>query len=255
MTSGFELDIALITTFAFIGFFVALVLWLHRESKREGYPLVVDMGHRPRVPVIGFPAPPPAKTFKVGHGAPVVVEGNPDTRELALRPVARFPGAPYEPTGNPMLDGVGPASYAERSDTPDLMSSGDIRLVPLRNAPDFNVAKEDANPIGKAVVGGDQKVAGTVRDVWIDKAEYVLRYYEVEVPVTGGSRRVLLPANFTTTDMRGRLIVKSIFAAHFADVPGLRKPDVVTLLEEDKIMGYYGGGTFYASPERSQSLF
>jgi photosynthetic reaction center H subunit len=255
MTGGYEFDIALFSTLLFVGFFFALVLWLHRESKREGYPLVVDMGHRPRVPIIGFPAPPPAKTFKLGHAAPHVVEGNPDNRQHALRQVARFPGAPYEPTGNPMLDGVGPASYAERSDTPDLMSSGEVRLVPLRIAPDFNVSKDDPNPIGKAVVAGDQKIAGTVRDVWIDKAEYVLRYYEVEVPVTGGSRRVLLPANFTTTDMRGRLVVKSIFAAHFADVPALRKPDVVTLLEEDKIMGYYGGGTFYASPERSQSLF
>jgi photosynthetic reaction center H subunit len=256
MTSGLDFDIALFSTLLFIGFFFALVLWLHRESKREGYPLEVDMGPRPRVPLIGFPAPPAAKTFKVGHGAPVVVEGGrPDTRTLALRPVARFPGAPYEPTGNPMVDGVGPASYAERSDTPDLMSTGENRLVPLRLAGDFSLSKNDPNPIGKAVIGGDGKVAGTVRDAWIDKAEYVLRYFEVEVPVKGGSRRVLLPANFTTADMRGRIVVKSIFAAHFADVPGLRNPDVVTLLEEDKIMGYYGGGSFYASPERSQSLF
>jgi photosynthetic reaction center H subunit len=29
----------------------------------------------------------------------------------------------------------------------------------------------------------------------------------------------------------------------------------VTLLEEDKIMGYYGGGTLYASKSRAEPLF
>jgi photosynthetic reaction center H subunit len=257
MTSG-NFDIALMSTLLFVAFFFALVLWLHRESKREGYPLEADVpGSRPRVPIIGFPGLPSAKTFKLAHGEPVVIDegGRPDTRTIALRQMSRFPGTPFEPTGNPMADGVGPASYAERSDTPDLMISGANRLVPLRIAPDFNVSSDDPNPIGQAVVAGDNKIVGTVRDVWIDKAEYVIRYLEVEVPVAGGSRRVLVPINFTTADGRGRIVVRSIFAEHFAGVPGLKNPDVVTLLEEDKIMGYYGGGTLYASPERSQPLF
>jgi photosynthetic reaction center H subunit len=37
-------------------------------------------------------------------------------------------------------------------------------------------------------------------------------------------------------------------------VPALRNPDVVTLLEEDKIVGFYGGGTLYALPSRTEPL-
>jgi photosynthetic reaction center H subunit len=86
-------------------------------------------------------------------------------------------------------------------------------------------------------------------------AEYLMRYMEVEVPVAGGSRMVMLPTNFSTMDVeRKRIHVKSIFAGQFAAVPGLRDPDVVTLLEEDKIMGYYGGGTLYADRRRQEPL-
>jgi len=45
--------------------------------------------------------------------------------------------------------------------------------------------------------------------------------------------------------------VLSIFASQFADVPGLKNPDQVTLLEEDRISAYYGAGTLYAEPSRS----
>ncbi len=252
----YGIDLAMVSLIIFTGFFVYLVLWLHRESKREGYPLEVDSGGRPRVPMVGFPEPPSPKTFKLAHGGPVTVSGGrPDTRALALKRMANFPGAPYLPTGNPMADGVGPASYAERSDTPDLMSDGSPRLMPLRAAPEFSLASEDPSPIGMTVIGGDGKAAGTVREAWIDKAEYVLRYMEVEVPVSGGVRRVMLPTNFTTMDVdRKRIHVKSIYSTQFAGVPGIRNPDQVTLLEEDKIMGYYGGGTLYADRRRQEPL-
>jgi photosynthetic reaction center H subunit len=51
-----------------------------------------------------------------------------------------------------------------------------------------------------------------------------------------------------------QITVRAITAAQFADVPGLRNPEQVTLLEEDKIMGYYGGGTLYATPGRGEPL-
>jgi photosynthetic reaction center H subunit len=251
----YGLDLAMVSLIIFIGFFVYLVLYLHRESKREGYPLEVDSGGRPRVAIGGYPQVPSPKTFKVAHGAPVVVSGGADTRALALKRMGQFPGSPFLPTGNPMTDGVGPASYAERADVPDAMADGSPRLRPLRAATGFSLASEDPNPVGMTVIGGDGKAAGTVREAWIDKAEYVMRYMEVEVPVSGGSRRVMLPANFTTMDVaRKRVHVKSIFASQFAAVPGIRNSDVVTLLEEDKIMGYYGGGTLYADQRRQEPL-
>ena len=45
-----------------------------------------------------------------------------------------WPGAPLEPTGDPMLDGVGPGAYAMRADTPDLTLDGLPKIVPLRIA-------------------------------------------------------------------------------------------------------------------------
>jgi photosynthetic reaction center H subunit len=48
--------------------------------------------------------------------------------------------------------------------------------------------------------------------------------------------------------------VRSIFAKHFADVPGTKNAETITLMEEERIMAYYGAGTLYASPERAEPL-
>ncbi len=152
-----------------------------------------------------------------------------------------------------MADGVGPAAWAERSDKPDVTLHGTPRIVPLRVDGAFHIAKDDPNPIGMSVVGGDGKVAGTISDAWVDRSEYLLRYYEVTL--ADGGRKVLLPVPFTVIDGdRRTATVKSIFAAHFAGVPATKSPDQITRLEEDKISGYYGGGTLYASRSRSEPL-
>ena len=46
----------------------------------------------------------------------------------------------------------------------------------------------------------------------------------------------------------------AIFGGDFADVPRTKQPDSVTALEEDKITAYYGAGTLFASPSRSEPL-
>ena len=51
-----------------------------------------------------------------------------------------WPGAPLEPTGDPMRDAVGPASYAQRADVPDLTVEGHDKIVPMRIATDFSIA-------------------------------------------------------------------------------------------------------------------
>jgi photosynthetic reaction center H subunit len=48
--------------------------------------------------------------------------------------------------------------------------------------------------------------------------------------------------------------VKSITADQFTRVPGTRRDDMVTLLEEDKIMAYYAGGHLYARASRAEPL-
>jgi photosynthetic reaction center H subunit len=102
---------------------------------------------------------------------------------------------------------------------------------------------------GKPVLGADGIEGGTVVDMWIDRSEGVMRYLEVDT----GSRRVLLPTTFSNVKAH-KVQVDSILGGQFAQVPGLREPETITLLEEDKICAYYGGGTLYATPDRREPL-
>ena len=250
-----HIDVAQLVLYVFWGFFASLVFYLHRENKREGYPLDSDRTERaPRVEVQGFPGVPSPKTFRLPHGEADVIAPNRirDTRPIKGRPVADHPGAAIEPTGNPMLDAIGPGSYAERADVTDKALDGAPRIVPMRVATDHWLPKEDRDPIGFKVVGDDGVVAGLVSDVWVDRSECVARYFEVTL--TGG-RHVMLPMNFSrVNDARAEVRVKSILGAQFADVPALRNPDLITRLEEDKVCAYYGGGTLYATPQRQEPL-
>jgi photosynthetic reaction center H subunit len=103
------------------------------------------------------------------------------------------------------------------------------------------------------VFGADRQVAGTVVDLWVDRGESFVRYYEVELGA--GGRRVLMPATFCTTGRFSRTVkTEALLAAQFADIPGTKDPDSVTLREEERIMAYFGAGTLYASPARQEPI-
>jgi photosynthetic reaction center H subunit len=247
LTSYF--DVAQLVLYMFWIFFAGLVYYLVRENHREGYPLAVEEGRSSAV--TGWPIPGP-KTFKLAHGGEVVVPAPPSARTLALEPAHAWAGAPLVPTGaNPMLDGVGPGSWVERADVPDMDFEGAVKIVPLRVATEFAVSAKDADPRGLPVVGGDGEVGGTVVDLWVDKAESLFRYLEIEL--AGGARRVLLPMNFARI-RKDRVVARSILGRQFADVPGTKSPDQVTQLEEEKIVAYFGAGTLYATPSRVDPL-
>ena len=243
------IDVAQVTLYAFWIFFAGLIYYLHREDKREGYPLEHEHPSG-RVVVEGFPGVPGLKTFLTkAHGPVTVPKVQNDRKKVALIPFAFWPGAPLDPTGNPMRDGVGPASYADREDTPELSVDGHDVIAPMRVALDHFVAKKDPDPRGMTVLGADGLVAGTVRDIWVDRQEVVIRYLEVELP--GALRTVLLPMAMARVGLETRKVkVASILASQFADVPPLATPDRITKLEEDKIVGYYAGGHLYATPDR-----
>ncbi len=244
------IDVAQIVLYIFWIFFFGLVYYLHQESKREGYPLVSDRkGYKG---IQGFPAIPKQKTYKLADGSEMVAPHDRDDSAppLAARSIANFPGAPIEPTGNPMLDGIGPGAWTARRDIPDHDSHGHLKIVPMRAAPGFSVSLNDVDPRGLPVVGGDDAVGGKVVDLWVDLSEQLFRYLEVEV---AGGKRVLLPIPFARIGKQ-RVKVHAILGAQFADVPATRSPDQVTLLEEEKIAGYYGGGLLYATPLRQEPL-
>ncbi|MBU2407155.1 MAG: PRC-barrel domain-containing protein, partial [Gammaproteobacteria bacterium] len=125
------------------------------------------------------------------------------------------------------------------------------RIVPLRDAPGFGLSRKDPDPIGLPVFGADGVIGGVVTDLWVDRAEAVFRYVELEVK--GAPRRVLLPITFSKIDDQC-VRVRSILGAQFAHVPATRQPGQITLLEEERVVAYYGGGTLYATPGRQEPL-
>ena len=271
------IDVAQIALYAFWIFFAGLIYYLHGENKREGYPLESDRSGG-RVRVQGFPRVPRPKTYLLRDGRTVTAPNTTPSQQVVRgTPVTAHLGSPLEPDGDPMLAAIGPGSYAERADIADATAEGELRIVPLRNAPGCAVSARDPDPRGLPVIGADGLVAGTVVDLWIDRSEVLFRYLEVELPevnalgrpagsparspvpptapgtVDSGPRRVLLPINFARIDSH-KVRVRAILASQFRQVPATREPAAVTLLEEDKIMGYYGGGTLYATPRRQEPL-
>jgi photosynthetic reaction center H subunit len=246
-----DFDAAEFCLIAFFAFFAGLIVYLRREDRREGYPLEDDVTGR-QEPLGGllFTAAPKTFILPHGHGTRTYPNpGNRDLRPLAARRSAPMDGSPIEPTGNPLLDGVGPGAYAERPRYADLTLEGLPRIVPIRVATDFRVAGNDTDPRGLAVVGCDGLKAGEVSDLWVDRSEQLIRYLEVAV----GGRKVLLPMTMAIVDGPARAVkVRAITAAQFADVPATDSPDQVTLYEEERIMGYYGGGHLYATRDRQE---
>jgi photosynthetic reaction center H subunit len=256
MTTGAitsHIDVAQVVLYAFWLFFAGLIIYIRREDKREGYPLESERSGSIRVQ--GFPAMPAAKTYRLPHGGEVQKPG-PRAPEYELRAVATdlFPGAPLHPTGNAMTAGVGPGAYSMRADVPDLTLEGDPKIVPLRVTTEgYGIHPQGPDPRGMVAVGGDGKVGGVVTDAWVDKAEPQVRYLEVEV--AGSLRHVLVPIGFAKVDgdLR-RVVVRSIMGDQFDGVPALRNPDVITMLEEERVSAYYGAGTLYATSHRSEPL-
>ncbi|KPF64203.1 hypothetical protein IP69_18630 [Bosea sp. AAP35] len=250
------IDVAQVAIWLFWLFFAGLVVYLRREDRREGYPLESDTHPGKLLPpsLVFYPAP---KTFRLSTGATTSVpNGRPDFRPLAAQPTAKFPGAPLAPTGaNPMLDSIGPGSWVERADVPEMTYDNLIKILPVRIATGYHCSvKED--PRGYDVIGADMKVAGKVVDMWVDRSEGLLRYFEVALP---SGRNVLLPVTFSDITRGakpgiGRIKVEALLASQFADVPATRKPDSVTRLEEEKICAYFGAGTLYATPLRAEPL-
>ena len=236
-------DLALISLYLFWLFFAGLVYYIQRENMREGYPLENEDGSATNS-LLSIPEP---KTFQLPHGRGEYQAPNfeREQRELALAPTEGGTGFPFAPTGDPMKDGVGPASFAMRRDEPELDGHGHPKLQPRAKVGEFAVAAGRA-PRGLPVVGNDQKSAGTVSDMWVDVPEQLVRYLELTL-VDGSKRLVPMTMAKIKADM---VYINSIDSASFVDAPTIAGDGQITKLEEEKVCGFYAGGYLYRSENR-----
>ena len=239
-------DLASLAIWLFWGFFALLVYYLQTENMREGYPLETEDGRT--APNQGpFPLPAP-KTFLLPHGrgSVTVPNGEREARELALGRTAVSEGFPHAPTGDPMVDGVGPASWAPRRDIPELDGHGHNKIVPMGQV-GFTVSA-GRDPHGLPVQAGDLEVVGRISDMWVDAPEQLVRYLEIDLN-SGHKRLVPMPMVKIWAD---RVRINSITSDLFDGVPATKSMTEITLLEEEKISAYYAGGTMYAAAKRKR---
>lgn len=256
-------DVAELAFLLFFGFFVALVFYLNRESRREGYPLE-DEGTGKIHPGSLFDAD--KKSFQLPHGRGTYVPEDVarDDINVPAVPAFRAAGAPLVPTGDPMIDGMGPAAWANRAKYPDLTFDGRPRILPIADSHELVVSPNDPQIVGYPVVAADGVTVGKISDIWVDQAEHIIRYLEVE---TTSGKKVLAPMMVAVVhgnSLLGALLpihndepkyveIDAITAAQFDNVPTLETPGIITRYEEDRIQAYFGGGYMYATPERSEA--
>lgn len=246
-------DLAALAIWLFWGFFALLVYYLQTENMREGYPLETEDG-LPAPNQGPFPVPKP-KTFRLPNGRGDVTvpsaanEASHRRMNLALARTAVSEGFPHAPTGNAMADGVGPASWSNRRDEPELDGHGHNKIVPMAEAEGFTVSA-GRDPRGLPVQASDLEVVGRISDMWVDAPEQLVRYLEVDLNV-GGKRLVPMTMAKIWPD---RVRVNFISSDRFAGIPATRSSTEVTKLEEDKISGYVGGGWMYDAANRKRGF-
>jgi photosynthetic reaction center H subunit len=197
-----------------------------------------------------FPVPAP-KTFLLPHGrgSVTVPNGEREAREVALGRTAVSEGFPHAPLGDPMKDGVGPASWAPRRDIPELDGHGHNKIVPMASASAFAVSA-GRDPRGLPVQAGDLEVVGRISDMWVDAPEQLVRYLEITLN-SGSKKLVPVPMVKIQAD---RVRINSLSSDLFEGVPATKSQTEVTLLEEEKISAYYAGGTMYAASKRKRGF-
>ena len=243
------IDVAELAFYAFVLFFVGLIFWLRREDRREGYPLESELTGAVQSNGSSLYAGK-QKFFHLPFDRGTVTPGKPrDPVDIAARKTERSAGAPFVPDGNPMTSGLGPAAYAQRAKWPDQDAHGRARIVPMSAEPTIGVAKSrlSRDPRGMKVVAADGKVAGTVTEIWVDRAEHLVRYLQIDT----GTGWALAPM-MTAVVHPGHVEIDAINAADFAGIPGLVADGEITRDEEERIQAYFGGGYLYANAGRQE---
>ena len=246
---GSQLDIPTIVFWIFVLFFLALVFWLQRENKREGYPLKASPFTPERID--GFPPMPTEPLiYLLNEGGSTQAPHHFPQAPMHAAPVHRFDGTPLSPLGNPLLAGIGPGSWVRKRDDPARNERGELMLQPLRLLPEWSVLREDSDPRGMAVVDWRLNPVGRVSDVWVDLGAKIIRFLEVELnPALGapnGPSHVLVPIFHTDIAERTRRVrVTALWAHQFAEIPTLATPGIISGQEEERLNAYFNAGEFF----------
>lgn len=237
-------DLASLAIWLFWGFFALLVYYLQTENMREGFPFENEDGTAASNQAI-FPLPK-AKTFNLpmGRGSVTVPSAANEAAhrrsDLALVP-SGSEGFPLVPTGNPMLDGVGPASWVPRKDEPELDAHGHAKIQPMASVAGMSVSA-GRDPRGLPVQAGDLEVVARVKELWVDAPEQLVRYLEIDLN-SGSSRLVPMTMCKIWAD---RVRINALTSDLFDAIPATKNLTSVTKLEEDKISAYVASGWMYA---------
>jgi photosynthetic reaction center H subunit len=244
-----DLDVAELVFYIFFAFFLGLVIYLRREDRREGYPLEEDVGGK----LLWNEGPlqrATPKSFQLSFGRDAVSPEIDRAREPVVVPNATreaWPGSPLDPVGNPLTAGVGPGAYAQRADTADLGMLGHPRIVAMSQQDHFAFHGRDPDIRGKAILGADKAVAGHVGEVWVDLSDHAIRYLTANLE---GGGQAVVPFAMCSVAYNGTVTCDALLASQFTGAPLPKDPTKLTLLEEEQILGYFGAGYLYASPDR-----
>jgi photosynthetic reaction center H subunit len=145
-----------------------------------------------------------------------------------------------------------------RADVPDMTSHGTPRIAPLRVATDYSTDPLDAQMRGFTMVGTDGKSGGIITDIWVDRSEFQVRYLEVATINDDGTttgKTVLVPMTMCAVKKAaGKVQLDAVLGHQISGGPQLRNADQITLLEEEKIVGYFGAGYLYATNDRLEPI-
>ncbi|MBV9811547.1 MAG: PRC-barrel domain-containing protein [Acetobacteraceae bacterium] len=249
-----HIDTAQLVFAGFCVFFLGLVYYLRQQDKREGYPLEDPSGKGQ--PLVGFPFMPGPKTFRTMKGDTVSTPRAGGLENVPAVPRHNFPGSPLDPVADPVVDGLGPASFAAKREAPLEFTPGKLQLQPMRVLDgEWSVTDPRMDPRGMAVIGSDNVVAGMVADIWIDRGVKILRYLEVELRGSTTARNVLIPIYSCDVNARRRCVrLPRIPAAALVDVPTPQSPTQITAREEDRINAFFTGAAFYRGSIRRSAL-
>lgn len=243
-----NLDVAILAVIAFVLFFLGLVYHLRQEDKREGYPMEITVGTGKVRHSEGFPPMPKPKLFYRPHDRGVV--SAPREREAPVFP----DGAKYQAEGYPMTaedplgQALGTAAHPDRHDLADLNVLGEPKIVPLSEWDEYHVADGDVDPRGWPIVSNDGVEVGFIKDLWFNRAEFFLRYFEFEIP--GEERTRMAPLFFCKVKTKAKVVEAfTLNADDLRRTPITGTVEYITMLEEDRVNAFFAGGRLYSKPK------